>query len=721
MKNAAHRVRSRTPVLVAIATLSLSLVAAAASGQRPMTVDDALDLKRLGDAVLAPDGSFALFTETTNDWKKNKRKTKVYRVDADGGKPWPYLSEDGGSQLAFSPDGRWLTFLRRTGSSDGDKKEGDNGKKQQVFRMRTDGGEAQQLTKHETGVRRYRWAADSESIVYLAEDERPKDESKAIKAGGDAIFVNEGPNGQDRSQWTNLWRFDLATEKAEQITEEKLVVSSFDLSPNGRWVAFTARQRNRRNDGYLTEIFVRDLEEGKTARLTENEAPEGDVLWSPKGDLFTYSAADDRGWKNRNNKIWLMDPELGEHSLVSKGFEGNISNVVWAPDGKAVYFTGQQGTTSNLFRIDVREGDTEPLTGSEGWLRVQAYSTDRSKVHYAYSDSSTPADLWLADLEADATGPHGPAAVRLTEANPQVAELALGKMEVVSWKSHDGTEIEGLLHYPVDYEAGRSYPLMLNIHGGPAGYFPNDFRASYHVYSGLGYVSLSPNVRGSSGYTDRLREGNTVERGDGIGKGDYQDLMTGVDALIERGLVDPERLALRGWSYGGILGGWTITQTTRFKAASIGAGVYDWTSEYGPGFNHDVRLWHIGETPWENPEGYRNQSTLTFAPNIETATLLLHGDADTVDTEQQSMMLFTAIQDIGKAPVRYIKFPRQPHGIREPRHIRIKDVEEIRWMQKHVLGVDWEPPKRADDKDDEDDDEGRRRGRSGDRRGLSPG
>ena len=263
-----------------------------------------------------------------------------------------------------------------------------------------------------------------------------------------------------------------------------------------------------------------------------------------------------------------------------------------------------------------------------------------------------------------------------------------------------------MLHLPGGYIAGTQAPLILNIHGGPAGSFTNSFRASYHVYAGLGYVSLSANVRGSSGYTDFLREGNTFAKKDGIGLGDYWDLMNGIDFVIKQGYVDPDKMGLKGWSYGGILGGWTITQTDRFKAASIGAGVYDWTSEYGPGFNYDVRLWHIGGTPWDNPKGYRHQSALTHVANITTPTLLIHGINDRTDTEQQSMMLFTAIKDNGKAPVRYIKAPREPHGFREPRHQRTRDIVEIKWMQKHILGLDWKPWERKketkDDKEKED-------------------
>jgi dipeptidyl aminopeptidase/acylaminoacyl peptidase len=179
--------------------------------------------------------------------------------------------------------------------------------------------------------------------------------------------------------------------------------------------------------------------------------------------------------------------------------------------------------------------------------------------------------------------------------------------------------------------------------------------------------------------------------------------MTGVDMVIEQGVVDADRMGLKGWSYGGILGGWTITQTDRFKAASIGAGVYDWTSEYGPGFNNDVRLWHIGGTPWDNAEAWREQSALTHVTNVTTPTILFHGSNDTTDTPQQSMMFFTALKDIGKAPVRFIKFPREPHGFREPEHQRIRDIEEIKWMQQYILGVEWQPWERPEKKVDDED------------------
>ena len=522
-----------------IASLSASLFA---QSPRAMTVDDALDTTTLGNAVISPDGRLALYSQTKPDWDDNKRETEVYMVPTDGGDAWRYLGDDGGSAFAFSPDGRYLAFLRaakkKDGGSSSSKSKAGNDASTQLWWMRVAGGEAVQLTEHDTSIQSFEWMPDSRTILFKALDERPEQEDKDLKAGGDAVFVNEGANGQEMSYWSNLWSFDTQEtkeEKATKLTDEKFLLGDFDPSPDGKSVALTARYRNRRNDGYLTELFVLDIESKTKTRLTENEAPESDPKWSPKGDVFVYAAADDEAWLNRNTKIWLMDPERGEHSLVSGSFEGSISNVVWTPDGSSVLFVGQQGVHSDVYRMNVRSGEYERLTSGKGWLRAASFSADRKTFVYSYSNALTPTDLFAGHLgserpeSAGTVHGEGVGAVKLTDLNPQLAEVARGEMRVITWKSHDGLEVEGLLHLPLDYEEGKRYPLMLNIHGGPAGYFADMWRPHYHIYSGLGYASLSPNVRGSSGYTDALREGNTVGEEDGIGLGDYHDLMTGVD------------------------------------------------------------------------------------------------------------------------------------------------------------------------------------------------
>lgn len=651
--------------------------------RRPMTTDDALNMVSVGSAIMSPDGNWVFYSRSELDWPKNKRQTKYYMISVEGGEPFQYIGKAGGSSFRFSPDGQYLTFKRTVD------------KNSQIFLMRTSGGEAVQLTKHKNSVRSYKWSEDSSKIFFTASEPRSKEEEKKHKDGYDIIFVDEGPNGQDEGSWRNLWMFDLKTKKETKITDEKFILGSFDVCPDGKKVLFTAQYTNRRNDRYKSEIYMKNVGKKEKIRLTDNHSPEGGLLWAPDGKSFIFTAADDKEWLNRNSKIYVMNPETKEYRLLSGKFEGTPRVVAWTPDSRFLLLNGQQGTDSNLFRIDVQTGDYKQLSNLSGFMRVSSVSRDRKKIVYSFSDFDTPSDLYVSPVEPFESR-------RLTHANPWIEEeILLADMKVIRWKSKNGFTIEGLFHFPAGSQKGGKIPLIVNIHGGPAGCFTNSFRARYHVYAGLGYASLSPNVRGSSGYTDKLREGNTVQKGDGIGLGDYWDIISGVDYVIEEGYADPDQLGVRGWSYGGILGGWTITQTGRFKAASLGAGVYDWTSEYGPGFNYDVRLWHIGGTPWDNPEGYRNQSTLTHVKNITTPTLIIHGQRDTTDTEAQSMNLFTALKDIGKVPVRYLRAPREGHGFREARHQRTRDIEEIKWMQKYIRGIDWTPWERKEEKKEE--------------------
>ncbi len=649
-----------------------------AQDRRPMTTDDALDMVQVGDALISPDGGWVLFSRSELDWDENERKTTWWRVPSDGsGEPYRFIGDEGGSSFRFSPDGERLTFTRAV---DG---------KAQLFVMRTDGGEAVQLSEHGTAVGSYEWADDGSRIFFVAADERTEEEEKEREDGYDAIFVDEGPNGQTAGEWNDLWSLDVETGEETRLTDEEHRIGSFSVSPDGRRVLYAARGENRRNQGNLSEIHLLDVESGASRTLTDNHAPEGRLSWAPDGRRFAYEAPSDDGWELRLDKLWVMDVESGSTRLVSGAFEGNVRVFEWTPDGSALLLSGLQRTDNNLFRLEVESGELTRITSVSGSLAPSSFSRDGTMMAYVAQDFTTPPDVWAGPTD-------GSAGSKLTDANPWIAEeIALGAGSVTRWRSTDGTEIEGLVMLPNGGDGG-DLPLLLHIHGGPAGVFTNTFSARNHVWAGLGYAQLFPNVRGSSGYTDELLRGNMND----IGGGDYEDLMTGVDRMVERGIADPDRLGLRGWSYGGILGGWTITQTDRFKGASVGAMVSDWTSEYGPGFNHDVRLWYIGGTPWENPDEWRYRSPLTHVANVTTPTLILHGMNDRTDTEPQSMMFFQALKDQGKT-VRYIRFPREPHGFREPRHQRTRDIEEIRWIQRHVRGIEWEPWERPEEDEEE--------------------
>ncbi len=674
--------RRATRFLLALLVLATA-VPLGAQDRRAMTTDDGLAMVEVGDAMISPDGRWVFYSLSELDWEDNERDESYWMVEAGGGDPFPFIGEDGGSSFQFSPRGTYLSFVR---SVDDER---------QLFLMRTAGGEAVQLTDHGGSVGRYVWSDDEARIWFLADDPRESALEEEIENGADAIFVDEAANGQGAGRWNDLWRVDVSLPaepvEAVRVTEDEHILGGFDVSPDGRRVAYTRRVEDRRNQGNLSELWLLDTASGEVRQLTDNAAPEGTPRWAPDGRRLAYTAPDDREWELRNDKLWVMDPATGETRQVSGAFEGNIRGWWWAPDGASLVFNGLARTDSNLYRVSVASGEVERLTDVTGTLSASDLSADHGRMVYTLEDFDTPPDLWTA-------APDGSGAVRLTRANPELeAEIAFGQGSVVRWESADGLEIEGLLMTPAGWDGEEALPFLLHIHGGPAGVFTNSFRSQYHVWAGLGYAQLMPNVRGSSGYSDALLRGNMYD----IGGGDYQDLMTGVDHVVREGVADPDRLAVRGWSYGGILGGWTITQTDRFKAASLGAMVSDWTSEYGPGFNFDVSRWYIGGTPWDNPEDWRERSPLTHASNVTTPTLLLHGMNDRTDTEPQSMMFYAALKDQGKT-VRYIRFPREPHGFREPRHQRIRDVEEIRWIQKHTLGIDWEPWERPAEETEEE-------------------
>lgn len=646
--------------------------------KKPFSVDDAINMVSVSNPQISPDGKWVLYTKSELKWDDNKRERFLWIVPADGGEGFKYTNTAGDSSPQWSPDGKYLAFLRG------------RGEKRQIWMMRTTGGEATQITKHKAAVSSFKWCPDSKGLVFLANDIKSKEEKEKEKKGDDVVYVYEGPNGQyRRGNWSNLWHFCLDCKEEKQITKEKMRVQAFDVSPEGKRVVYIYRTENQRNAGNLSEIALVTIPEGTISKLTNNRAPERSPLWAPDGKTIIYMAPDDKTWKLANSKIWLMDVGTREYRIISGKFEGNIRGYRWSLDGKSIIFNGRVRTNGNLFSLDVNSGEVKQLTEKQGSMSFSSLSRDKRKAACMYSDYQTPSDIWLVDLDSFKEK-------KLTDANPWVKDRFLAQMKVIQWKSKDGLPIEGLLYLPTDYKQGQKLPLVLNIHGGPAGVYTNRFNSGMHIFTGLGYASLAPNVRGSSGYTDKLLRGNMND----IGGGDYWDLMTGVDELVKKGIADPDKLGVRGWSYGGILGGWTLTQTDRFKAASLGAMVSDWVSEYGMGFSYDVRLWYIGGTPWDNPEKYREMSSLTHIKNVNTPVILFHGERDTTCTIGQSMNYFAFLHELGKT-VRFLRFPREPHGFREPHHQRIRTVEEIAWMQKYIQGIEWTSERPKEKKEEE--------------------
>ena len=653
-------------------------LAAQDSGEQSFSFDDAIDMARVSGPRLAPDGSRVLFVRNELDWDENKRVSRIWVVGADGQNARPFTGSADDNNPEWSPDGRWVSFTRPAGDSD---------KVRQLFVLPVDGGEAVQLTRHATAVGSYRWSRDGGSIFFLASDSLPDGVEKERKNGDDAVFIDEGPNGQTRGSWNGVWQVMVelgdAPRDATRLTPEPRRIGDFAPSPDGNFLAYAHRGENRRNAGHLAEIALLTIASGEEVQITDNDAPESQLAWSPDGRAITFVAPDIETWELDQGNLYHHDIPTGETRQLIPDTDLDMRSYRWNPGGRSIDMVALDRTDANLFRIDIRSDEMEQLTHEPGVLGGASFDALHNLAAVQYASPVDPGDLWLYDLRDGSR-------VRLTEANPELAGRELAEPEVVRWTSSDGLEIEGLLYQP----PGRSAPgaSVLEIHGGPAGVFTRGFDADAQLLVAQGYAILQPNVRGSSGYGDALLRGNMND----IGGGDYQDLMTGVDAIIDRGVAHPDSLAVKGWSYGGILGGWTITRTDRFKAASLGAMVADWRSEFGAGFNFDVVRWYLGGDPWSNREYWTERSAFSHLDKVTTPTILFHGAEDRTDTMEQSMNFFAGLRHLG-VEARFILFPREGHGIREPRHRRTLLIEEVRWLNQYLKGMaDWEPPARPE-------------------------
>ena len=665
--------------------VSVCLVAPAfAQQRRAATIDDLLNLVQVSGAEISPDGRQVIYTKSElKKWSDNKRVSSIWIANSDGTEHRQLLGHERDRSPVWSPDGKYVAFLSTRDQAENAR---DAAGAQIWLLPMTMGGEATKLTEQKSAIRAIRWSPDSTRIFFTQEEPQTDAQKEARKNAGDGIFVDEGPNGQGRATFSNLWVITVADKAVRQLTTGDRIVGDFKVSADGQRIVYTSRPNNQRNAQNLAEVFVLEAASGTSTQLTRNQAPENNVAFTPDGKAVTYIAPHDKTWELAQGNLYIHPIEGGgSPTILSANFPGDIGQYYWHPSARAIVMSANVRGRSGVYELDLPTGRAKPLLTGDLSLSISSTTKDLTRLAGTRSLPGEPGEIAVVDA---ARGQ----ATAVTNANPWFKQIDVAQMRPMTWKSTDGLEIEGLLWLPASYKAGDKLPLILSIHGGPAGVWSTSFRGINHVYTSMGWAVLEPNVRGSTSYGDALLRGNMKD----IGGGDYQDAMTGVDAVIAQGIADPNQLAVRGWSYGGILGGWTVTQTTRFKAASLGAMVSDWASEYAMGFNHDVRLWYIGGTPWENPEGYRKQSSYTYINKVTTATLLLHGENDETCTIGQSMMFYQGLKDRGITS-RFIRFPREPHGFREPHHIRMRDAEEISWLMKHTRGIDWKAPERKDE------------------------
>ena len=657
----------RAAATIACAAI-LPSAAGAAGARRAMTVDDQFRMAEPGAPLLSPDGQWVLYTVERLSLPQNARHMSTWLAPTAAGRPPREFLRKGDGSPMWAASSRSVFFLRSVGTGDQSSRE--------LFEQDVDGGDAVQRSHIAPGPDgEWQIAPDGTFFLVLRQEAKPS----APGAGSDVVFVDEGSNGQTSDTWMNVWRYDVATAALTRVTQRDWTISGADVSPDGRTAVVAARPDNGRNTRARTELFSVDLKTGATRALTQNGAPENGPLWSPDGRSVLFSAVRLDRWELGNGDLWLLDVASGQARNLTPGHPGRFGQAVFSPDGTALFVQSGYGTTRFPVQIEVASGRITPLVETKGVVRVGSWSADRRTFAYVYTDFASPADVYVGRVNVRADRQH-----RLTDLNPWVRdEIALGSAQAVQWPSFDGKTIEGLLHLPpADVGATGPRPMIVHVACGPGCAWLNSFSVKNHVWAGLGYAQLSPNVRGSSNYDDALMRGNKFD----IGGGDRRDIEAGTDAMVERGIADPERLGIDGWSYGGVLGGYTLTRTTRFKAASLGAMVSDFISEYGAVVYYDMELWFLGGNPWTEPEQWRGRGSLTHADRVRTPTLLHHGDEDTTCSPFQSMNFFAALRTFG-TPVRLIRYPGEGHDLRQPAHLRLRDSQDVAWMQRYLRGI----------------------------------
>ena len=671
--------------------VAFSLVAGAAE-KRPVTFEDILSVRAVAEPAVAPDGSTVLFTVSSweaagsDDSGKMEWVSHVHRVAVDGGEPSQLtFGEKGESAPAWSPDGEWMSFLAARGEG-GKPAEGpvSEAPKRQIWLMRASGGEAFRLTDAKEGVAAYQWSPDGSDIAFTARDAYSEEEERKRKRRDDPA-VYEGD-----SRMSHLWTIDIDNRQAIQRTRGSAfaVKGKPSFSPDGLRIAITASPTLWLRDG-RDDVYVLTLEGDKVEKITSNLGQDESPVFSPDGKTIAFLTTPNDAEPLpdgtqipdlRNARLALYD--LSTKKIVELGdssFDRIPGDPQWTPGGDRLLFTVGDRAYLEIYAYEIATRRYTKLT-EDVFAALGNLSRDGSVAALTIESPSFPAEIFVS-------GPDFAQPKKLTTMNPQVEGFALGTSEVVSWMSTEGYKVEGILVKPVGYEPGKRYPLLVVAHGGPTGAHFNYFRVRYgdggQHWAGQGWAVLYPNPRGSTNYGEEFMRGNLAD----WGGGDYRDIMTGVDSMVAAGIADPEKLAIQGWSYGGYMTCWTISQTTRFKAAMIGAGLTNLVSMYG---TNDVPNYlgsfFNGTLAPETEHLYRARSGLTYAFRVTTPTLILHRSADERVPIGQPMEFFRALKDLG-VPTELVFYPREGHGLQEYYHRLDRMKRQYDWIARHTLGA----------------------------------
>jgi dipeptidyl aminopeptidase/acylaminoacyl peptidase len=644
------------------------------------SIDQILSLKRAGSPEVSPDGRRVAYTLRKTNWDDNAYETEIWLADVTSGAAVQLTNAKKSSRSpAWSPDGSKLAFIS------------DRTDKNQLYVINPSAGEAEAVTTLEDGINGFEWSPDGKTIAYTATEPKSAALKDREKKYGEFQIVEQD------YRLDHLFAIDVATRATRTLTSGAFTVGSFQWSPDGRSIAFDHRVNKSPGFSGSADISILTVADASVRKLVTQEGPDTHPIWSPDGSRIAFETSmANPAYFYANGLIAIVPASGGAPEVVSSSFDEDPSIVAWKPSG--LYFSASQRTFSYLFRLDPETKRVARLAPADASVGSSfSLSRDGSTVAFVAADAKSMAEVYVAPVSALAISgssrtPHE--IKKLTDLNAQTVNWTTSRLEVVSWKSQDGATIEGILHEPVDFDPARRYPLLVVVHGGPTGVsravpftstiYPID------VWVPRGVLVLEPNYRGSAGYGERFRALNVRN----LGVGDAWDVLSGVDSLIAKGIVDRAQVGAMGWSQGGYISAFLATHdAARFKAISVGAGISDWMTYY---VNTDITPFtrqYLKGTPWNDPEIYAKTSPMTYIKQAKTPTLIQHGATDQRVPLPNAFELYRGLQDnnVPSKLIVYQGFGGIGHGPSKPKSHRATMEHNIEWFDQYLFQTAAKP------------------------------
>jgi dipeptidyl aminopeptidase/acylaminoacyl peptidase len=631
---------------VILVLLLLLIVPSTASAQ--LTPEQALSVRHLSDLNFSPDGRHLAFV-VAEPPKGSEHNSDLWLLET-ASRTIRQLTFSPRSDTSprWSPAGQQLAFLS-------DREE----EKTQIYLLPLAGGEAVRLTGGKNAIQSFEWSPDGLQIAFVAEDPKTESEEQKEKNKDDARVVDSGDHLR------RLWVVDVESKQVRQLTGAKWRVGTAKWFPGGERILVSATDRPE-SDDETERIYAVALSDGAMTLLDTPHGPFSMPAVSRDGKQIAYAAARNDGPSPHDLYVKTLGTDR-TRNMTGDAVDRPVEHFVWLKDG--TFLASVASGFRNLFMRIAADGRAQAVPGCN--LNPSDFTVaDDGNVAFVGENATRLPEIWLWKGSADPE--------KVTRFNESGSGIALIQPELIQYKSFDGTTIEASLLKPAGYRENTRVPLVVLAHGGPTWNWSDRFDAWGQLLASRGFAVLSPNVRGSTGYGQRFLESNRAD----WGGGDFKDVMAGVDYLIERGIADPNRLGIGGWSYGGYMAAWAVTQTNRFKAAVAGAGMSDLASEFGTEEKPAYDRWFYG-LPYEGLDKFVRNSPIAYIKNARTPTLILQGEADTIDPIGQSQQLYRGLKYYG-VKSELVLYPREGHGIREEKHQLDIYRRVITWFETYL-------------------------------------